>query len=402
MKTPSGYVFKSVLRLLVLLIALGSITGFIAHWWISDRLGVLRALYPTEAVIYRSSIQCDEGAPAWMKLELYDAVTLNWAPKNQLVYISPEGTAYRCVNGWVGVPFLSDRVDHHHRFRGASMTKVVTAGVALRLAVNDGLHLQDNLVNYIADLDVPFDARVWDITLAQLLEHRGGFDRVLSPDSVSQIHIKPWCPYNLRYLSSQRLDFTPGERYSYSNLGYCLIGQVIAKVSEQSYEQAVESVYQIEERGLAFVVNGYLDDEIRYDFRNSDFHGESYHQLMDLYALGSAAGLSGSATAFAELFYDMANDEQINLLAEPTNSLCDTSALWSCYGFSLMHYKADDNPLKIYVQDGILPGLESAVLFDDQGGVTVFTSAGWSPSAASRSGRLERIYNRLSRFYFDS
>lgn len=401
MRIYPEHIAKSLLRSVVLLTALVLIVGFVAHRWVSDRLGVLRAVYPLEAVVYRASTECDKDAPAWMASELRDAVTLNGAPKNQLVYISPAGKSYRCVNGWVGTPFFSDRVDHDHRFRVASVTKVVTAGVALQLAARDRLKLQDSLVTYLSGLDEFRDARVADITLAHLLEHSGGFDRVTTPDSVSQIHHRPWCPYSVEQLANQRLDFTPGERYSYSNLGYCLLGEAIANASGLSYKQVVEDIYRIEKRGLAFVVGGYLDDEVQYDFRNSDFHGESYHQLMDLHALGSAAGLSGSATAFAELFYEMANDNHANILAEPETKLCDTSVLWGCYGFALMHYQANNNPLKVFVQTGILPGVESAVLFDNQGGVTVYASGGWSPSSVRRKDRVERIYSHLSQFYFD-
>lgn len=391
---------KSLFRSLVLLVALVLIVGFCAHWWISDRLGVLRSVYPIQALIYRSNIQCDDDAPGWMRAEMHDAVSMNWAPKNQLVYISPGGASYRCVNGWVGTPFLSERVDHDHRFRGASITKVVTAGVTLQLESRGNLQLHDSLVSFFPNLGKLRDDRVGAITLRQLLTHSGGFDRVASPDSVSQIHQKSWCPYDVKHLASQRLDFVPGERYSYSNLGYCLIGEVIREASELSYYQAVEDIYHIEKRGLAFVVKGYRNDEVQYDFRNSDFYGENYHQLMDLRALGSAAGLSGSATAFAELFYEMVNDGSIDLLAEPESKLCNTSVLWGCYGFALMHYQAQGNPLKVYIQTGILPGLESSVLFDDQGGLVVFASGGWSPSAKRRNDRIGRIYRRLSQFYF--
>jgi N-acyl-D-amino-acid deacylase len=39
----------------------------------------------------------------------------------------------------------------------------------------------------------------------------------------------------------QRLDFEPGERFAYSNFGYCLLGRVIEKISGKSYESYVQS-----------------------------------------------------------------------------------------------------------------------------------------------------------------
>ena len=36
------------------------------------------------------------------------------------------------------------------------------------------------------------------------------------------------------------LDFAPGERYAYSNYGYCLLGRVIEKVTGMAYEKYVQ------------------------------------------------------------------------------------------------------------------------------------------------------------------
>jgi len=43
----------------------------------------------------------------------------------------------------------------------------------------------------------------------------------------------------IRAMHSQPLDFDPGQRYAYSNYGYCLLGRVIEKLSGQSYEDFV-------------------------------------------------------------------------------------------------------------------------------------------------------------------
>jgi N-acyl-D-amino-acid deacylase len=44
----------------------------------------------------------------------------------------------------------------------------------------------------------------------------------------------------IHYMSKHKLDFDPGERYAYSNFGYCILGRVIEKVTKQSYEAAVQ------------------------------------------------------------------------------------------------------------------------------------------------------------------
>jgi N-acyl-D-amino-acid deacylase len=45
----------------------------------------------------------------------------------------------------------------------------------------------------------------------------------------------------IRYQLGQSLDFDPGQRYAYSNFGYCLLGRVIEKLTGQPYEKYVQA-----------------------------------------------------------------------------------------------------------------------------------------------------------------
>jgi CubicO group peptidase (beta-lactamase class C family) len=52
----------------------------------------------------------------------------------------------------------------------------------------------------------------------------------------------PVSPANVvRYAMGQPLDFAPGQRYAYSNLGYLVLGRLIEAVSGQAYETYVKS-----------------------------------------------------------------------------------------------------------------------------------------------------------------
>jgi N-acyl-D-amino-acid deacylase len=44
----------------------------------------------------------------------------------------------------------------------------------------------------------------------------------------------------IRYMLGQPLQFDPGNRFAYSNFGYCLLGRVIERVSRVSYERYVQ------------------------------------------------------------------------------------------------------------------------------------------------------------------
>ncbi|MDB4679873.1 beta-lactamase family protein [Planctomycetaceae bacterium] len=137
----------------------------------------------------------------------------------------------------------------------ASLSKPITAVAILQLIEQQKLALDDKLVD-VLDTQIQitqagdnFDPRWNQITIRHLLEHRGGWDRNKSFDAMfqpvrfaQQNGMKP--PANqaaiIKAMFSQRLDFDPGERYAYSNFGYCLLGRVIEKLTDQTYESYVK------------------------------------------------------------------------------------------------------------------------------------------------------------------
>ncbi|MBI5831605.1 MAG: beta-lactamase family protein [Armatimonadetes bacterium] len=142
--------------------------------------------------------------------------------------------------GWAepGVPLSPDGL-----FRIASISKPVTSAAVMQLVDQGRLSLDDNIVDRLALS--PKDERWRAITLRHLLQHRGGFDRDKSGDPMfksrqiaADLALPP--PADgaaiLRWMVSQPLDYTPGERYAYSNFGYMLLGMVIEKVTGVSYE----------------------------------------------------------------------------------------------------------------------------------------------------------------------
>jgi CubicO group peptidase (beta-lactamase class C family) len=136
------------------------------------------------------------------------------------------------------------------RFRIASISKPITAAAILRLIELGLLSLDDNpfVVLKIA-LPANADPRLKKITIRHLLHHTAGYDRDKSFDPMFRPVIiakdqkvqPPAKPIDIiHYMTHHKLDFDPGERYAYSNFGYCILGRVIEKVTGQSYEAAVQ------------------------------------------------------------------------------------------------------------------------------------------------------------------
>lgn len=141
--------------------------------------------------------------------------------------------------------------------RIASVSKPITA-VAIMLLVQDGrLKLEEKAIELLArhpsysfDTEVALksDSRWSRISVEQLLNHSAGWDREKSKDTAfqlvtvtQQLGLRKPARNNdiLQYQLRQPLDFEPGSRYSYSNVGYCMLGRIIEAVSGQTYEEFV-------------------------------------------------------------------------------------------------------------------------------------------------------------------
>jgi len=138
-------------------------------------------------------------------------------------------------------------------FRIASLSKPITAAAVLQLVERGKLGLDDRLVDLIevkrnGELVPPGDPRLKEVTVRHLLQHRGGWDRDKSFDPMfrslkfaRELGVEPPAPpwTIITAMWSRPLDFDPGERYHYSNYGYCLLGRIIEKVSGRPYDDYI-------------------------------------------------------------------------------------------------------------------------------------------------------------------
>ena len=117
------------------------------------------------------------------------------------------------------------------RFRIGSITKQFTAAAVLKLAEQGRLAVDDPVSKFFADWP-----RGNEVRLRHLLTHssgihnfttKPGFDaRVRQPVPLDKL---------LASFKDDPYDFNPGEKYSYCNSGYVLLGAIIEKVSGEGY-----------------------------------------------------------------------------------------------------------------------------------------------------------------------
>jgi CubicO group peptidase (beta-lactamase class C family) len=138
----------------------------------------------------------------------------------------------------------------YSKFRIASISKLVTAVAIMKLQEEGRLSLNDKVFGPGGILDdscycKPKDNRVFNITVAHLLSHEGGWsqrygDQMFMPQVIAN-QMKTNLPVDattiIRFALSKRLHFTPGTGRSYSNLGYSILGLVVEKRSGLPYDE---------------------------------------------------------------------------------------------------------------------------------------------------------------------
>jgi CubicO group peptidase (beta-lactamase class C family) len=160
----------------------------------------------------------------------------------------------------------------YHMFRIASISKSITSIAIMKLVENGQLSLSDKAFGptgrlashpYLGSVSYS-DTRINDITVQHLLEHSGGWNSSINCVS------GPAAPYlwnpghcdpigfplhvtqtlgeanpvtgamHIRFLMEKGLNFAPGTQYAYSNIGFLVLGEIIAMVSGKSYEAYVK------------------------------------------------------------------------------------------------------------------------------------------------------------------
>lgn len=396
-KNPNKHDFLTVVILIV-------VVGVFGYYYVNPlaRSALSIKTYPLRAEIAARQISCTDDSPAWLADILKYQTRNNNAPANQIAYIVPNGRLHHCENGYIGqYPVLSAAINEQTRFRYASVTKLWTADAVLALIKLDKLTLDTKLSEILTEIDNPKDINISEITIRQLLLHRAGFDRYSSFGNDMFGTGKPICPDNLEGLNAIELGFAPDVKTSYSNLGYCLLGEVVSRINnDEPYKKIIAKQYNFADTTLRFISNTAMADEVSYNYVETGLTGfADIYTAFDYEGLASAAGLSGNAIDLAQQARAMAAKSEPNILSVDVKVACDTSQIAECYGYAMVPYKRAPQLPMVYYRDGSLLGLSSLVAIDEHGGgVVALLSNGTPDSGVEDNDKIKMmIYEHLSK-----
>src|SRR5687768_12586263 len=122
------------------------------------------------------------------------------------------------------------------KFRLGSITKQFTAAAILLLEERGKLKLDDQVKSYLPDSPMAWDR----INIFNLLTHTAGIPNFTSSPDYNTIKLSARsADAAVVSFRDRPLDFGPGEKMSYSNSGYLVLGAIVEKVSGQTYEKFV-------------------------------------------------------------------------------------------------------------------------------------------------------------------
>lgn len=174
-------------------------------------------------------------------------------PGGSIAVVKDERLVMAHGYGW------ADRENHQvvepgSLFRIASLSKSLTSAAILKLVEERRLRLDDKAFALLKDLKPLPGAKVnpelQEITISQLLQHSGGWDRdqsfdpMFMPREIAAAMSAP-TPASadtiIRYMLDKPLQFRPGTRFAYSNFGYCVLGRIIEKTTGEPYDVFVQN-----------------------------------------------------------------------------------------------------------------------------------------------------------------
>ncbi|PRX46914.1 CubicO group peptidase (beta-lactamase class C family) [Prauserella shujinwangii] len=193
------------------------------------------------------------------------------------------------LNTSTGVEATADSV-----FQIGSITKLWTATMVLQLVDEGRVDLDAPVRTYLPSFRIADEEAATRITVRQLLSHTAGFEGdVFTDTGVGDDCVEKYveCLRDVPQL------FPPGERFSYNNAGYCVLGRLVEVLRDQPYDACLRE-HLFAPLGLTHAATGPYEAIL---FRAAVGHVETEtgagHQPAPVWAMARSNAPAGSMLA---------------------------------------------------------------------------------------------------------
>ncbi|MTI30477.1 serine hydrolase domain-containing protein [Xanthovirga aplysinae] len=247
---------------------------------------------------------------------------------------------------------LGEKLTVKNKVQIGSITKTLIATGILRLASQGKLAIDSPVNKLLTDLsfDNPWE-KTNQVTIRHLLNHTSG----LEDARFWQIFSKKPTPYTplesvfKKNPSVLKIRTKPGKRFSYSNMGYCMLGLIIERVTGEPYEEYLDANL-LKPLGMNNSTFQFLSQEGTYTdpaLAMGHFDDGTTQKNLPMYLrpAGQFSTTAGDMALFAKfLMSDGLIDGKIfvekrllNQMGKPTSTEANENGLSSGYQFGLSY-----------------------------------------------------------------
>ncbi|MCF8309029.1 MAG: beta-lactamase family protein [Bacteroidales bacterium] len=262
-------------------------------------------------------------------------------------------------------------VNDTSQFQLASVSKQFTAAAILKLYQEGRINLDSSLTTYLPEL--PYS----DVTIRHLLTHKAGFPNYMwiigrhwdenhTPTNEDVLEIMSENPVNLR--------FEPGQKFNYSNTGYCLLACVIERVSGVEYDEFLRSRFfeplkMTNTFAFSMTDNSFTPGMVKgYRYNGNAYNSVDYNLMDGTYG---DKGIYSTATDMLKWTHALKTgkimDKALVKRAFSPSRLNNGKKLDYGYGFRIKHF----NDRKMVFHNGSWSGFRSTVRTFPESGLTL-------------------------------
>jgi len=261
------------------------------------------------------------------------------------------------------------------KFNIASIGKMITSMAIMQLKEQGKLSLKDKVGKFIPSF--PNQSVRDSVTIEQLLTHSSGMGQFFTPSffATSKDHLNTLDDF-LPFFSESSLYFSAGEKYTYSNSGFLVLGLIIEAISNQTYQEYVKQ--HIYEPLKMYDTDAYDLDAIIPDMATGYYlpsNGDG-NWKSNLYKITKGVSSGGSFSTADDLLKFANGIRDYTLLSKETTDLMTTGKIM---GYNNMYgYGFDDrliNNQRIVGHEGGFYGVKGEVqIYWDKGYTVVILS----------------------------
>ncbi len=285
------------------------------------------------------------------------------ANQGEILYQNSLGMAHRGE----GIPLKANTL-----FNTGSVSKAFTALAIQQLAEKDKIRLTDKAQKHLPAFPYP------SVTIHHLLIHASGlpWKHQMPKDWDNSIIATNEVVLKNLYSKKPDLEFTPGEKASYNNLGYMVLAEIVKKVSGEGFETYLQkhifepagmtrtATYNAEEiKTVDIVAKGYLF----YPFTGQYEEAIKVDEFSSNYAI---SGLHGDGNVYSTTedlfsFCKALKNEKLISQASLGKALEKHISTGDQYGNSFGYgWTVSGAPGKLVQRGGELPGYVSDIIWD--------------------------------------